>query len=49
MRRDDDLDKELRFHIASRIEDLVAGGLTPEEARRQTRLEFGGVTQLCAI
>ena len=46
MRRDDDLDKELRFHIASRIDDLVAGGLTPEEARRRTRLEFGGVTQI---
>ena len=46
MRRDDDLDKELRFHIASRIDDLVAGGLTPEEARRQTRLEFGGMTQI---
>jgi putative ABC transport system permease protein len=46
MRRDDDLDKELRFHIASRIDDLVAAGLTPEEARRRTRLEFGGVTQI---
>ena len=46
MRRDNDLDKELRFHIASRIDDLVAAGLTPEEARRRTRLEFGGVTQI---
>src|SRR5947207_3292824 len=46
MNRDDDLDKELRFHIASRIDNLVSGGLTLEEAQRQTRLEFGGVMQI---
>ena len=45
MGRDEDLDKELQFHIDSRIADLIAEGLTPEEARRRTRLEFGGVIQ----
>jgi len=45
MRHDEEIDKELRFHIDSRIADLVAEGLTPEEARRRTRLEFGGAMQ----
>ena len=45
MRHDDQLDKELQFHIDSRIADLIAEGLTLEEARRRTRLEFGGVMQ----
>ena len=45
MRHDDRLDKELQFHVDARIADLVAEGLTPEEARRRTRLEFGGVMQ----
>jgi putative ABC transport system permease protein len=45
MRDDDELDKELRFHIESRIADLIGEGLTPAEARRRTRLEFGGVMQ----
>ena len=46
MDRDDDLDKELRYHIDARIDDFVAEGLTLEEARRRTRLEFGGLTQV---
>jgi hypothetical protein len=33
MRRDEELDKELRFQIDARINDLVASGVTPEEAR----------------
>jgi putative ABC transport system permease protein len=41
----DKIDKELRFHIDSRIEDLIASGVTPDAARRQARLEFGGVMQ----
>ena len=45
MSHDEEIDKELRFHIDSRIADLIAEGLTPEEARRRTRLEFGGVMQ----
>jgi putative ABC transport system permease protein len=45
MGRDEEIDKELRFHIDARIDDLVASGMAPEEARRRTRLEFGGVMQ----
>jgi putative ABC transport system permease protein len=40
------LDAELRFHLEHRIADLVAGGMTPEEARRRARLEFGGLDQV---
>jgi predicted permease len=40
------LDAELRFHIEQRIADLVAGGMAPEEARRQARIEFGGLDQM---
>jgi putative ABC transport system permease protein len=40
------LDAELRFHLEHRIADLVAGGMDPEEARRQARLEFGGLDQV---
>jgi hypothetical protein len=46
MNREDELDKELRFHIDERIDALVAEGVTLEEARRRTRLEFGGVMQV---
>ena len=35
MKRDDELDRELRFHIDARIDDLVAEGVTVEEARRR--------------
>jgi predicted alpha/beta hydrolase len=45
VRQDDKLDKELRFHVDSRIDGLIASGNTPDEARRQARLEFGGMTQ----
>ena len=45
MRRKDDLDKELQFHIDARVDDLVASGVTPDEARRRIRLELGGVMQ----
>jgi hypothetical protein len=40
------LDAELRFHLEQRITDLVAGGMAPEEARRQSRLEFGGLDEV---
>src|SRR5574337_1256572 len=40
------LDAELRFHLEQRIADLVACGMAPEEARRQTRLEYGGLDQV---
>src|SRR5476649_1765879 len=45
MGRDEELDKELQFHIDERIDELVASGAAPAEARRRARLEFGGVMQ----
>lgn len=32
---------EMRFHLESRVADLEANGLTPAQAQRQARLEFG--------
>lgn len=38
-----DMDDELRFHLERREADLVRSGLTPQEAARRARLEFGAV------
>jgi len=43
---DAQLDKELRFHIEKLTNDYIAEGMTPEEARRQAVLEFGGREQV---
>ncbi|MBI1790530.1 MAG: ABC transporter permease [Acidobacteria bacterium] len=40
---EDDMDAELRFHIDSCVADLVRSGLTPEEAKRRARIEFGSL------
>jgi len=40
------LDAELRFHLEQRIRDYVASGLSPDEARRQANLTFGGFEQV---
>jgi hypothetical protein len=37
------MDEELRFHIDSYLDDLVRGGVAPEEAQRRARAELGGV------
>ena len=43
-RRDDaELDRELRYHVERRIQDYLDDGLTPIEARRRVRFEFGEV------
>ena len=36
-----DIDDEMRFHLEARVDDLIRGGLLPEEARRRARIEFG--------
>ncbi len=36
-----ELAEELDFHLASRADDLIRGGLSRAEARRQAHLEFG--------
>jgi len=41
-----DLGRELQYHIDRRIDDLTHSGLSEAEARRQVTLEIGGVTQL---
>ena len=40
---EDDLDDELRFHLERAAERHEARGLSPREARRRARLEFGQV------
>jgi predicted permease len=41
-----ELDEELRFHIEQEARKLEASGLTPDEARRQARIAFGGVERI---
>src|SRR5688572_26174700 len=43
---DADFEQELDMHLAMAAEDTVRRGMSPDEARRQARLELGGVTQL---
>jgi predicted permease len=43
---EDQLDKELRFHIEEHTARLVANGLEPSEARRQARIAVGGPEQV---
>src|SRR5262249_41024547 len=38
-----DVDDELRFHIDTRIDALVADGLTPDAARARAMREFGDI------
>src|SRR5580765_3039419 len=37
-------DRELAFHIAERIDELRASGMSEQEARLQARLRFGNLT-----
>ena len=41
---DDDIQRELRFHLAEREDDLIASGMTPDAARREARRRFGNYT-----
>jgi predicted permease len=43
---DEQLEKELRFHLEQHAADLVARGHDPEDARRQARLALGGPEQV---
>ncbi len=42
-RLEGELDDELRFHLASRADDLEREGLTRGEAERRARIEFGSL------
>src|SRR5258708_32302562 len=45
-RADDDLDRELHFHLERQIADHIAAGISAEEARRRANLEFGGLERV---
>jgi predicted permease len=40
-RVDRDIDDELKAHVALRIDDNLAAGMTPDEARRDAQVRFG--------
>ena len=42
-RRHSDVERDIRDHIELATEEKIAEGMSPEEARRQARLEFGNV------
>ena len=44
-RVEEELDEELQFHLERRIEEGVASGLSPEEARRRALRAMGGLDQ----
>jgi predicted permease len=44
-RFEDDLDTEVRFHIESRTDELIASGLSPRAAEMAARAEFGSITR----
>src|SRR5262245_16512851 len=45
-RKEQDLDRELQYHIDRRIDDLTRSGLAENEAQREASLEFGGIRQV---
>ena len=45
-RMERELEKELRYHVDRRIDDLVRSGVSDADARRPVALEFGGVLQV---
>ena len=38
-----EVDEELQFHIDQQTQANIAGGMTPQEARRQAVISFGGI------
>src|SRR5262245_10817379 len=45
-RSEEQLVKELRFHLDQHTSDLIAQGYRPEDARREARLSLGGPEQV---
>ena len=43
---DEELEKELGFHLEQHTSDLIAEGYSPEEARRRARIALGGPEQV---
>src|SRR5471030_2976725 len=40
------LDAELRFHLEQQTRDNIASGMSPEAARREAAIDFGGLEQI---
>ncbi|HEY3826590.1 MAG TPA: ABC transporter permease [Bryobacteraceae bacterium] len=45
-RTERELDDELRFYVEALAEEKTRGGMTPDEALRAARIQFGGVEQV---
>ena len=45
-RRYDEIGESIREHLEEKIDELMEGGLSREEAARQARREFGNVMQI---
>jgi predicted permease len=45
-RMEDQLEREIHFHLDQHASDLIARGHTPDQARRQARLALGGPEQV---
>jgi predicted permease len=45
-RMEDELDEELRSHLEMQVEENIAAGMSPEQARDAARRLFGGVDQV---
>src|SRR5260221_12353867 len=45
-RMERDLDRELRYHLDRRVQELMSAGLKQEDARRQAAIELGGYDQV---
>ncbi len=45
-RMERELERELRYHVDRRVDDLMQRGLTESAARRQVAIEFGGTLQV---
>jgi len=43
---ENELDRELKYHIDRRVSDLIESGLPEPEARRRAKLEVGGAAQI---
>ena len=41
-----ELDQELCFRLTRQIADYIASGMSPQEARRRAKLEFGGLERV---
>jgi len=44
-RLDEELDDELAAHIDLAVDEYIERGMTPEQARRRAKIEFGGIQQ----